>query len=60
MTDENKLQEDAYEYCQSELQKLRRDNANLLLDVFYLEKLLKKCKKFVNNELKRQIEEATK
>ena len=70
MTDENKLKDtfveasdrlnDAYVYCQKELQKLRQDKDNLLLDVFYLEKLLKKCKKFVNNELKRQIEEATK
>lgn len=70
MTDENKLQDtfaeacdklnDAYVFCQKELQKLRRDNDNLLLDVFYLEKLLKKCKKFVNNELKKQIEEAIK
>lgn len=70
MTDENKLQDtfveacdklnDAYVFCKSELQKLSQDNDNLRLDVFYLEGLLKKCKKFVNNELKRQIEEVIK
>lgn len=70
MTDENKLQDtfeeacdklnDAYVFCQSELKKLRQDNDNLRLDVFYLEGLLRKCKKFVSKELKRQIEETVK
>ena len=70
MADENKLQDifaetcdklnDAYVFCKKELQKLRRDNDNLMLDASYLKKLLKKCKKFVNNELKRQIEEVLK
>ena len=63
MTDENKLQDtfveacdklnEAYVFCRNELQKLRQDNDNL-------EGLLKKCKKFVSNELKKQIEEAIK
>lgn len=70
MIDENKLQDtfaeacdklnDAYALCQSKLQKLRQDNDNLMLDVFYLERLLMKCKKFVSKELKRQIDEAVK
>ena len=70
MTDENKLQDtfveacdklnDAYVYCQKELDRLREDNNNLRLDVMYYKTLLKKCRKFVRDELKRQIEEAIK
>lgn len=60
MTDENKLQEDAYVYCQKELDRLRDDNNNLRLDVLYYKTLLKECRKFVRDELKIRIEEALK
>lgn len=70
MTDENKLQDafaetcdklnDAYVFCQKELDRLREDNNNLRLDVMYYKTLLKKCRKFVRDELKRQLEEVIK
>lgn len=70
MTNGNKLQNefaktvdrlnDAYVYCQKELNRLREDNNNLRLDVMYYKTLLKKCRKFVRDELKRQIEEVLK
>lgn len=34
---------DAYVYCQKELDRLREDNNNLRLDVMYYKTLLKKC-----------------